>query len=89
MKLKIIFTLLILVVLSSCCGTEGGSWYKDSEPNKFVVVEVRDRSGMQSMTTYKVRMLDESGLGTTDFWMVDTIGKYNLGDALILTLYNE
>jgi hypothetical protein len=40
--------------------------------NKFVVKEVLERKGMSKMTTYKVLMLDASGIGEKSFWMVDS-----------------
>jgi hypothetical protein len=39
---------------------------------------------MSKMTTYEVLMLDASGIGRTSFWIVDSIGKHNIGDKLIL-----
>ena len=62
--------------------------YNDTEQNTFVVKEIQERKGMSKMTTYKVLMLDASGLGETYFWVVDSVGKYNIGDKLILQPYN-
>lgn len=66
--------------LSSC----ESKTYNDTDQSKFVVKEVLERKGMSKMTTYKVLMLDASGIGETDFWITDSIGKYNVGDRLWL-----
>lgn len=66
--------------LSSC----ESKTYNDTDQSKFVVKEVLERKGMSKMTTYKVLMLDASGIGEKDFWITDSIGKYNVGDRLWL-----
>ena len=71
---------MLAVGLSSC----GSGVYNDTEQSKFVVTEVLERKGMSKMTTCKVLMLDASGIGETEFWMVDSIGKYKVGDKLWL-----
>jgi hypothetical protein len=70
---------MLVAGLSSCSGE-----FNDTDQSKFVVKEVLERRGMSKMTTYKVLMLDASGLGATSFWMVDSVGKYNVGDRLWL-----
>jgi hypothetical protein len=73
----------MLVAGLSSCGSKGKE-YNDTEQSKFVVKEVLERKGMSKMTTYKVLMLDASGIGETDFWITDSIGKYKEGDRLWL-----
>ena len=58
--------------------------FNDTEQSNFVVKKIKERKGMSKMTSYKVLMLDASGLGETSFWVVDSVGKYNIGDRLIL-----
>ena len=63
--------------------------YQDIGPSEFIVVEILPRNGMKSMTTYKVEILDVSGVGelnnnSPNFWVVDSIGKYKVGDKLLL-----
>jgi hypothetical protein len=70
----------MLVAGLSSCSRE----YNDTDQSKFVVKEVLERKGMSKMTTYKVLMLDASGIGEKSFWMVDSIGKYKVGDRLWL-----
>lgn len=84
-KISTIFTiaLAMLVVGVSSCAREKNSYY-DAKQSEFVVVAVLERPGMSKMTTYRVLMLDESGIGEIDFWVVDSIGKYKLGDKLLL-----
>jgi hypothetical protein len=84
LKINIIVTIAIYVMLIvgvSSCERPG---YNDTEQSKFVVKEVVERIGMSKMTTYKVLMLDASGIGGVDFWMVDSVGKYNVGERLWL-----
>ena len=45
---------------------------------------MKKREGMSTMTSYKVLMLDASGIGETDFWIVDSVSKYKVGDRLWL-----
>lgn len=71
---------MLVAGLSSCKSKD----YNDTEQSKFVVKEVLERKGMSKMTTYKILMLDASGIGEKDFWMVDSIGKYKVGDRLWL-----
>ena len=71
---------MLTAVLSSC----GINDFNDTGQSKFVVKEVLDRKGMSKMTTNKVLMLDASGIGEKSFWMVDSIGKYKVGDRLCL-----
>jgi len=79
MKKLITFTLFTFLIMgfSSCL-------YNDTEPNRFVVMETRKQPGMINMTSYKLRMLDASGLGMEIFWVVDSIDKYKIGDRLVL-----
>jgi len=70
----------MLVAGISSCSSE----YNDTDQSKFVIKEVLERKGMSKMTTYKVLMLDASGIGKKSFWMVDSIGKYKVGDRLWL-----
>lgn len=72
---------MLVAGLLSCESTKD---YNDTEQSKFVVKEVLGRKGMSKMTTYKVLMLDASGIGEKYFWMVDSIGKYKVGDRLWL-----
>ena len=76
--LTIIAVYAMLVSGLSSCTSE----FNDSDQSKFVVKKVLERKGMSKMTTYKVLMLDASGLGEMSFWMVDSIGKYKVGDRL-------
>lgn len=69
---------VLLVAGFSSCEKD----YNDTEQNKFVVKEVLERNGMAKMTSYRVFMLDTSGLGETEFWITDSIGKYKVGDRL-------
>ena len=71
---------LLVAGLSSC----GNKSYNDTDQSKFVVKEVKERNGMSKMTSYKVLMLDASGLGETHFWITDSLGKYKVGDGLWL-----
>lgn len=75
----IIITLILLLSFVSC-----DKQYHDTEQSRFVVTEIMERKGMSKMTSYNVLMLDTSGVGTIDFWVVDSVGKYNVGDILIL-----
>jgi len=70
---------MLVAGLSSC-----SSEFNDTGQSKFVVKKVLERKGMSKMTTYKVLMLDASGLGEKSFWMVDSVGKYKVGDRLWL-----
>jgi len=72
------------IMLSCGCGCG----YQDVQ-TKFVVTRVLDRGGMKDMTTYQVKVLDQAGLGNTNFWIVDSIGKYEVGDVLVLQLENQ
>jgi hypothetical protein len=76
----ILIAIASLFVFTSCEEKQ----FNDTEQNRFVVKEIRERKGMSKMTSYKVLMLDASGLGEIDFWFVDSVGKYNIGDKLIL-----
>ena len=70
----------MLVAGLSSCSRE----YNDTDQSKFLIKEVLERKGMSKMTTYKVLMLDASGIGEKSFWMVDSVGKYKVGDRLWL-----
>jgi hypothetical protein len=70
---------MLVAGLSSCSSS---SEYNDTDQSKFVIKEVLERKGMSKMTTYKVLMLDASGIGEKSFWMIDSIGKYKVGDRL-------
>lgn len=80
-RLSHVAYLLLVAGLMSC------SEYNETEQSRFIVKEVVGRKGMRKLTTYKVLMLDASGIGEADFWMVDTIGKYKVGDKLVLQPY--
>jgi hypothetical protein len=80
-KIKLtLIAIASLFVFISCEEKE----FNDTEQNRFVVKEIKERKGLSKMTSYKVLMLDASGLGETVFWVVDSVGKYNIGDRLIL-----
>ena len=80
--MKIIILLICTTLgLYSCVNNRT---YYDTDQSKFVVKEVLERKGMSKMTTYRVLMLDASGIGEKEFWIVDSIGKYNVGDRLWL-----
>jgi len=71
---------LLVAGLSSCGSIE----YNETDQSKFLVKEIVERKGMSKMTTYKVLMLDASNIGETEFWVVDSVGKYKVGDRLWL-----
>lgn len=77
-------SLILIAVISLLTFTSCDKQYYDTEQSRFVVKEILERKGMSKMTTYKVLMLDASGIGDIDFWIVDSVGKYNVGDRLIL-----
>jgi len=77
---KILLGAILLFSIVSCSTKE----YNDTEQSKFVVKEVKKREGMSTMTTYKVLMLDASGIGEINFWIVDSVSKYKVGDRLWL-----
>jgi hypothetical protein len=79
-KTSLIFIAVILLLTFTSCKKQ----YYDTEQNRFVVKKILERKGMSKMTTYEVLMLDASGIGGTSFWIVDSIGKHNIGDKLIL-----
>lgn len=79
---KIILILIAIALLFVFTSCESG--YNDTNPNVFVVKQIKERKGMSNMISYKVLMLDASGLGGTQFWFVDSIGKHDIGDRLIL-----
>lgn len=77
-------TIALYVILVAGLSSCESIVFNDTEQSKFVVKEVLERKGMSKMTTYRVLMLDASGIGEKDFWMVDSIGKYKVGDRLWL-----
>ena len=79
-KINLTLIAITLLFVFTSCEKE----FNDTEQSKFVVKEIKERKGMYKMTSYKVLMLDASGLGETSFWVVDSVGKYNIGDSLIL-----
>lgn len=79
-KINLTLIAITLLFVFTSCEKE----FNDTEQSKFVVKEIKERKGMYKMTSYKVLMLDASGLGETSFWVVDSVGKYNIGDRLIL-----
>lgn len=83
-KISTIVTIAVCVMLAAGLSSCGSNDFNDTEQSKFVVKEVVERKGMSKMTTYKVLMLDASGIGEKGFWMVDSIGKYKVGDRLWL-----
>lgn len=83
-KISTIAAIAVYAMLSAGLSSCESKEYNDTEQSKFVVKEVLERKGMSKMTTYKVLMLDASGVGEKSFWMVDSIGKYNVGDRLCL-----
>lgn len=84
-KLKIILCGIIITLFWSC---QNGK-FKDTPQNRFIVKELMGREGMSKMVTYKVLMLDDSGIGEKEFWISDSLGKYNIGDVMILQPLNE
>lgn len=78
--MKKIFVIMMVLTIGFVSCT-----YNDTPPSTFVVKEILPRDGMKVMTTYKVVMLDASGIGETDFWIVDSVGKYKIGDRLQLS----
>jgi ABC-type phosphate transport system permease subunit len=78
-----ILYLMLIPCISSCSSDE----YHETEQSKFIVKEILERKGMSKMTTYKVLMVDASGIGEKEFWIVDSIGKYDIGDMLWLQPY--
>jgi hypothetical protein len=79
-KINLTLIAITLLFVFTSCEKE----FNDTEQSKFVVKEIKERKGMYKMTSYKMLMLDASGLGETDFWVVDSVGKYNIGDRFIL-----
>lgn len=79
-KIILILIAIALLFVFTSCEKE----FNDTNPSVFVVKEIKERKGMSSMTSYRVLMLDASGLGEIDFWVVDSVGKHNIGDRLIL-----
>lgn len=79
--MKKLYLLIVIMIIgfTSCVNN-----YHDAPQNEFIVDKVLPRDGMKSMTTYRVTMLDASGIGSVEFWMVDSIGKYKVGDRLLL-----
>ncbi len=76
--------LMLIAIASLFVFTSCEKEFYDTEQSRFVVKEIQERKGMSKMTTYKLLMLDASGVGKIDLWVVDSIGKYNIGDRLIL-----
>ncbi len=74
---------ILLIILCYSCNFAGKE-YNDTEPNKFIVKEIVERKGLSKMTTYRLLMLDSSGVGEVEFWIIDTNWKYNIGDKLVL-----
>ena len=83
-KISTVAAIAVYAMLAAGLSSCGSEEYNDTEQSKFVVKEVLERKGMSKMTTYKVLMLDASGIGKKDFWMTDSIGKYKVGDRLWL-----
>jgi hypothetical protein len=81
LKINSLLIAFIVIIFSSC-----NKEYHDTPPSQFVIKKVILRNGMKKMTTYKVLMLDASGIGETSFIMVDSINKYKVGDVLSLQL---
>jgi len=49
----------------------------------FIVKKVIQRSGQNpNITTYYVKMPDETDLGSVSFWFADSVEKYRVGDTL-------
>lgn len=66
-----------MITLASCsCG------YNDIA-SEFVIIEVQDKEAMETMSTYRVQMNDDSGIGNTNFWFTDEKGKYKKGDKIM------
>lgn len=78
-KIILILIAIALLVFTSC-----EKEFNDTNPSVFIVKEIKERKGMSSMTSYRVIMLDDSGLGEINFWVVDSLGKHKIGDKLIL-----
>lgn len=83
-KINTVAAIAVYAMLAAGLSSCGSKDCNDTEQSKFVVEEVLERKGMSKMTTYKVLMLDASGIGEKDFWVVDSIGKYKVGDRLWL-----
>ena len=83
-KISTLATIAVYAMLAAGFSACGSKEYNDTEQSKFVVKEVLGRKGMSKMTTYKVLMLDASGIGETRFWITDSLGKYKVGDRLWL-----
>jgi len=78
---------LCVILVSGFSSCKDYNDYNDTDQSQFVVKEIKPREGMSKMTTYRLLMLDASGVGSIDFWVVDSIGKYKVGDRLLLQRY--
>ena len=65
------------MVLSSC-----ESRYPTT-PTKFIIEEIT-RNQIEGTNLYFIVPIRPQGLSTIPIWVVDSVGKFNVGDTLVL-----
>lgn len=82
LKLLCFMIVSVAVILGSGCNDV---IYYDQEGQSVLIIDrVAARPGMRKQTSYRINLRDSSGLGSTRFWFIDDIGKFNVGDTLVL-----